>query len=195
MIWPFSPIPTISMLLSRAPSLEHMKLWLHLHPREMSPLGRTAEASLVIQTSVLLLALPSLTAWGVCFQFLSVAEIFWGAWGGMYSVVTHAQHPLQMVRVQNSKQNKGPEAGFPADKQTDRPAVLQNKTLLPVLSVKPELPHSAQNFLCAVRVTSHPGLDCPICKPFNNGNSLSYFAHQNTCRLLPNKRTWQMSRG
>lgn len=37
----------------------------------------------------------------------------------MCSVVTHAQRPLQMGRVWNSKQNEGPEAGFSADRQTD----------------------------------------------------------------------------
>lgn len=49
------------------------------------------------------LPLPSHTGWGVCFQFPSVAERFWGARSGVKSVVTHAQHPLQMGRRSNSE--------------------------------------------------------------------------------------------
>lgn len=68
------------------------------------------------------------------------------AWGGMNSVViTPAQHTLQMGRLRNSEPKKKPVSEF-LFRQTDRPAVLQNKTFFPVLSVKPRLPHSAQPF-------------------------------------------------
>lgn len=160
-------------------------------PGRCHPLGRTAEAFLVIQTAVLLFLTPP-QPHGMRSLFpvpLCSRETLRSMRQDVFCCHT-CSAPSANGQWETQNKTKGLRL---VSLQTDRPAVLQSKTLLPVLSGKPELSHSAQTFLCTVWVTSHPGLACPICKPFNNGNPLSYFAHQNTCRLLPNKRTWQMS--
>lgn len=154
-------------------------------PGTCHPLGRTAEASPVIQTAFLLfLTPPQQHRMRILFPVpLCSRKILRSTrWDEFCCHTCSAPSTNGQSEKLRTKQRA---CSCFLCRRTDRP--------LPVLSVKPELPHSAQTFLCTVRVTSHPGLACPICKPFNNGNPLSYFAHQNTCRLLPNKRTWQMS--
>lgn len=61
-------------------------------------------------------------------------------------VITLAQHTPQMGRLRNSEQQKKEPISQFLFRQTNRPAILQNKTSFPILSVKPKLPHSAQTF-------------------------------------------------
>lgn len=147
------------------------------------------------QLSSYFLHLPSPTIWRTCFQFFSAAAGFiksmgWNEFCCYHTCSTHSTNG--QIEKLGTKKKACEQVSVQTDGQT---CSLAEQNLFPCPLSQTQASSLSSTLFCTVRVTSHLGLACPICKPFNNDNPLSCFTHQNAHRLLPNKRTWQMSRG